>query len=92
MSKNQPSANRLKLAPLIINANRPSIFKMTKDDEEFYFDSSDLADHVQEFEDMGQNGWVLTDRVETLPAYLPLRQQALKNAGLVRFGWGYKKG
>ena len=82
MSKNQP----------LISAGRPGIFKMTKDGEEdFYFDSTDLSEHKQEFEEMEENGWVLEELVETLPAYLPARQRALENAGLVPFGWGYKK-
>ena len=82
MSKNQS----------LINAGRPGIFKMAKDGEEdFYFDSTDLSEHEQEFEEMEENGWVLEGLVETLPAYLPARLRALENAGLVPFGWGYKK-
>ncbi len=76
---------------LLVNAGRPGIYKMAKDGEEFFFDSTDLPEHEQEFEEMGRNGWVLVELVETLPAYLPARMRALKNAGLVLFGWGYKK-
>ena len=95
MSNNQPPEDKtmpkFKLAPKI-NAARPGIYKMSKDGEEdFYFDSTDLSEHEQEFEEMGRNGWVLVDRVETLPAYLPARMRALEKAGLVPFGWGYKK-
>ena len=94
MSKNQPPADKnspkLGLVPLI-NASRPGIFKMVKDGEEFYFDSTDLPEHEQEFEDMGRNGWILVERVEILPAYLPARLRALEDAGLAPFGWGYKK-
>lgn len=94
MSKNQPPAdkipNKLRLASLI-NASRPGIFKMTKDGKEFYFDSTDLPEHEQEFEDMEKNGWVLVEQVETLPAYLPARLRALEDAGLAPSGWGYKR-
>lgn len=94
MSKNQSPADKashkLRLAPLF-NASRPGIFKMAKDGEEFYFDSTDLPEHEQEFEDMVKNGWVLVEQVETLPAYLPARLRALENAGLAPSGWGYKK-
>lgn len=81
MSKNQS----------FIKVGRPGIFKMTKEGEEFYFDSTDLSEHKQEFEEMVKNGWVLSEEIETLPAYLPARMRALENAGLVPFGWGYKK-
>jgi hypothetical protein len=60
---------------------------------DFYFDSSDLSEHQQEFEDMMTDGWVLQGEIQSLPSYLPLRRRALENAGLVKlkFGWGYKK-
>lgn len=91
--------HRLKLAPIINSSNRPAIYKMSKEGEDdFYFDSRDLPEHEKEFEDMGESGWVLVERVEvfdelakTLPNYLPSRRHALENAGLVSFGWGYKK-
>ncbi len=83
---------KLRLAPIISSRSRPAIFKMAKDGEEdFYFDSTDLPEHTQEFEEMGRNGWVLVDLLETLPAYLPARMRALEKFGLVPSGWGYKK-
>lgn len=80
----------------LINAGRPGIYKMSKEGEEdFYFDSTDLSEHKQEFEEMERNGWVLVERLETLPAYLTTRMRAIENAGYVpdkcRFDWGYKK-
>jgi hypothetical protein len=84
MSKNQP----------LINASSPAIYKMTKVGKiDFYFDSADLSEHQQEFEEMKQSGWVLEEEVRALPSYLRLRRQALEDAGLVKlkFSWGYKK-
>lgn len=83
---------KLKLASIINSRSRPGFFKMAKDGEEdFYFDSTDLPEHEQEFEEMGKNGWLLVELVATLPAYLPARMRAIENAGYVAFGWGYKK-
>lgn len=84
MLKNQP----------LININSPAIYKMTMAGKiDFYFDSSDLSEHQQEFEVMMGNGWILEGEVEALPSYLPLRRRVLENAGLVKlkFSWGYKK-
>ena len=76
----------------LIKNGRPGIYKMAKDGEaDFYFDSTDLSEHEQEFEEMGRNGWILVEQVESLPAYLPTRMRAIENAGLVPFGWGYKR-
>ena len=94
MSEKQPSMNKLlnrqKLA-IYMSDGGPAIYKMIKDCEEFYFDSTDLPERQREFDEMGENGWILVEKVEILPAYLISRLRALEEAGLVPFGWGYKK-
>jgi len=82
--------NRQKLA-IFTSEGGPAIYKMIKGVEEFYFDSTDLPECQLEFDEMGENGWILVERVETLPAYLISRLRALEEAGLVPFGCGYRK-
>lgn len=94
MSDKRPPTNKLlnrqKLA-IYMSEGGPAIYQMVRNGEEFYFDSTDLPEHQQEFDEMGENGWILTEREDDLPAYLISRLRALEEAGLVLSGWGYKK-
>ncbi len=83
-------ANRQKLA-IFTDEGGPALYKMIKDGEEFYFDSTDLPERQPEFDEMGENGWILVEREEVLPAYLYARQHFLEETGFVSSGWGYKK-
>ncbi len=89
--------NRQKLA-LFTSENASVICKMTRGVEEFYFDTTDLPKHQPEFDEMGEYGWILVEKLGILPAYLHARLRALEEAGLAPtsyleypYGWGYQK-
>ena len=76
-----------------LSAGKSRIYKMTKEGEEdFYFDSTDLSNHKNNFIDMRKSGWqVSEEEFEELPPYLPARRRAIADAGFGSFDWGYKK-
>ncbi len=71
-------------------AAKPHLVRLEKDGEEFYFDSTDLSDHRDDFIRMRQEGWRITEE-ESLVAYHPARIKMLEERGLIPEGWGYKK-
>ena len=73
-------------------AGRPRIVKMTKNGDEFYFDITDLPQHINDFIDMRSQGWEVKEKGPELPAYLPARQKMItEDEQLEPSDWGYKK-
>lgn len=86
----EEEANRL------ISGSTPRLMKMTREGEEFYFDTTDLSiditnDNVSKFTEMRAQGWQIDAKGIALPAFLPARQQAIKSEGFISSDWGYKK-
>ncbi len=94
MPENKSQINRLlnrQKYAIFTSESGPALYKMIKGDEEFYFDSTDWSEHQQEFDEMGENGWILVEKIGILPAYLISRLRALVEFGLVSLGWGYRR-
>jgi len=70
---------------------QPRIIKMTKNGDEFYFDTTDLPQHINDFVDLRGSGWNIAEKGPELPAYLPARVKAIEQKELESFTWGYKK-
>lgn len=66
------------------------LVKLTKDGDEFFFDSTDLKGHREEYFDMRKDGWAIAD-TEDLAAYLPARYKMIQERGLTEHDWGYKR-
>lgn len=66
------------------------LVRLKKDEEEFYFDSSDLGQNEDKFKAMVDEGWQIAEK-EELPAYLPARKQKIEEKGLEEEDWGYRK-
>ncbi len=94
MSENKSSPNKIsnreKLA-IFASEGGQAFYKMIKGNKEFYFESIELPKHEPEFDEMGENGWILVEREEPLPPYWHSRLRVLAEAGLVESGWGYEK-
>ncbi len=69
---------------------KPRLVKLEKDGGEFYFDSTDLRDHLADFTRMREEGWKVADQKD-LVAYHPARIKMLEERGFEPDGWGYKK-
>lgn len=71
--------------------SKPQLVKLTRDGKEFFFDSTDLADHREEYQTLRRDGWDITEKHD-LGAYHPARKKTIEtDYDLTPDGWGYKK-